>query len=34
MPLDPKDLEDANIINNEASVAETGKAPDDAQEDN
>ena len=34
VPLDPKDLEDANIINNEASVAETGKAPDDAQEDN
>ena len=33
VPLDPEDLEDANIINNEANVAATGKAPEDAQED-
>ena len=33
VPLDPEDLEDVNIINNEANVAETGKAPEDAQED-
>ena len=34
VPLDPKDLENANIINNKAGVADTGTAPDDAQEDN
>ena len=33
VPLDPEDLENVNIINNEANVAETGKAPEDAQED-
>ena len=33
MPLDPEELEDANIDSDEANVAEPGKGPEDAQED-
>ncbi len=33
VPLDPEELEDANIISDEANVAEPGKGPEDAQED-
>ena len=33
VPLDPNELEAANIVTNEANVAETGTKPDDAQEE-
>ena len=33
MPLDPNELEAANIVSDKANVAETGTVPDDAQED-
>ena len=33
VPLDPEELEDANMISDEANVAEPGKGPEDAQED-
>jgi len=33
VPLDPNELEAANIVSDKASVAETGTVPDDAQED-
>ena len=33
MPLDPDELEASDINTNEANVAEPGRAPDDAQEE-